>query len=58
MLGRVFTILGNTVEVRSPEGVFRSHNLMVKHSNEYRAPHEGEKPAEYYRQLFKEQQQP
>ena len=23
MLGRVFTILGNTVEVRSPEGVFR-----------------------------------
>jgi cytochrome c-type biogenesis protein CcmE len=39
-----------------PEGVFRSHNLMVKHSNEYRPPKAGEHPAEYYRQLFKKQQ--
>jgi cytochrome c-type biogenesis protein CcmE len=48
--------IGAVVEgVWSPEGVFRSHNLMVKHSNEYRAPHDGEKPAEYYRELFKQQ---
>jgi cytochrome c-type biogenesis protein CcmE len=42
----------------TPDGVFRSHNLMVKHSNEYRAPHPGEKPAEYYRELFRDQQAP
>lgn len=49
--------IGAVVEgVWTPEGVFRSHNLMVKHSNEYRAPEPGEKPAEYYRQLFKRQQ--
>jgi cytochrome c-type biogenesis protein CcmE len=49
--------IGAVVEgVWTPEGVFRSHNLMVKHSNEYRAPEPGEQPAEYYRQLFKQQQ--
>lgn len=32
-------------------GVFQSTNLMVKHSNEYRAPEHGEKPAEVYREL-------
>ena len=48
--------IGAVVEgVWTPEGVFRSHNLMVKHSNEYRAPRDGQEPAEYYRQLFKQQ---
>ncbi len=32
-------------------GVFESHNLMVKHSNEYRAPKAGEKPADMYKTL-------
>jgi cytochrome c-type biogenesis protein CcmE len=37
------------------EGVFRATNLMVKHSEEYRAPqHEGDR-TEYYRDLFEEQ---
>ncbi|NIR42608.1 MAG: cytochrome c maturation protein CcmE [Gemmatimonadetes bacterium] len=37
------------------EGVFRATNLMVKHSEEYRAPqHAGEKD-EYYRELFEDQ---
>lgn len=31
--------------------VFESTNLMVKHSNEYRAPSEGEMPEEVYREL-------
>ena len=49
--------IGAVVEgVWTPEGVFRSHNLMVKHSNEYRPPPPGTKPAEYYRQLFRKQQ--
>jgi|SRR5688572_19813018 cytochrome c-type biogenesis protein CcmE len=51
--------IGAVVEgVWTPEGVFRSHNLMVKHDNQYRAPKEGEKPSEYYRELFKQQQGP
>ncbi|UCG75601.1 MAG: cytochrome c maturation protein CcmE [Gemmatimonadota bacterium] len=33
------------------DGVFRSHNVMVKHSNEYRPPEEGEHPKEIYRSL-------
>jgi len=49
--------IGAVVEgVYTPDGVFHSHNLMVKHSNEYRPPKAGEHPAEYYRQLFKRQQ--
>ena len=32
-------------------GVFESTSVMVKHSNEYRAPKPGEKPAEMYRSL-------
>jgi cytochrome c-type biogenesis protein CcmE len=48
--------IGAVVEgVWTSEGVFRSHNLMVKHSNEYRAPREGQHPAEYHRELFKQQ---
>lgn len=53
--------IGAVVEgVWGPDSVFRSHNLMVKHSNEYRAPKEGEgqHPAEYYRELFKTSQSP
>ena len=34
--------------------VFESTSVMVKHSNEYRAPKHGEKPAEMYRSLTKE----
>lgn len=32
-------------------GEFESHNLMVKHSNEYRAPKPGEQPRELYKTL-------
>ena len=49
--------IGAVVEgVWTPDGVFRCHNLLVKHSNEYRAPPPGAKPAEYYRELFRKQQ--
>jgi len=49
--------IGAVVEgVYMADGTFRSHNLMVKHSNEYRPPKAGEHPAEYYRQLFQKQQ--
>ncbi len=34
-------------------GIFESHSIMVKHSNEYRAPHPGEKPEEMYKSLIK-----
>lgn len=37
------------------EGVFQSTNLMVKHSNEYRAPPEGHKPEYLYRGLEQKQ---
>lgn len=39
-------------------GVFESTNLMVKHSNEYRAPEHGEKPNELYRELMEQGRQP
>jgi cytochrome c-type biogenesis protein CcmE len=32
-------------------GVFHSNTLMVKHSNEYKPPAHGEKPAELYKSL-------
>lgn len=35
------------------DGVFESTNLMIKHSEEYRAPKEGEMPQEMYRSLMK-----
>ena len=35
-------------------GVFESSSLMVKHSNEYRAPAHGEKPEDVYRTLIKD----
>lgn len=36
-------------------GVFRATNLMVRHSEEYRAPQHEEGRQQYYRELFKEQ---
>lgn len=47
--------MGVVVEGRlTRAGVFESHNLMVKHSNEYRAPEEGHDPATLYRTLISE----
>jgi cytochrome c-type biogenesis protein CcmE len=46
--------MGVVVEGRyGADSVFRSSSLMVKHSNEYRAPKAGERPQEMYRTLFK-----
>ena len=36
------------------QGVFESHNLMVKHSNEYKAPHDAAKAKDLYKSLVKE----
>jgi cytochrome c-type biogenesis protein CcmE len=36
-------------------GVFQATNLMVRHSEEYRAPQHGEERQEYYRDLFEKQ---
>ena len=36
-------------------GVFEANNLMVKHSNEYKAPEGGVKPEEMYKTLIKQQ---
>jgi cytochrome c-type biogenesis protein CcmE len=35
------------------DGVFQSSSLMVKHSNEYKAPAKGERPTEMYKSLMK-----
>lgn len=35
------------------DGVFESHNLMVKHSNEYHPPKPGEQPSEMYKTLVR-----
>lgn len=44
--------MGVVVEGRMrATGVFEASNLMVMHSNEYRAPEHGEKPADMYRSL-------
>jgi cytochrome c-type biogenesis protein CcmE len=44
--------IGVVVEGRYRRGgEFESHNLMVKHSNEYRAPKPGEAPHELYKTL-------
>lgn len=46
--------IGVVVEGRyRADGTFESTNLMVKHSNEYKPPHEGQKPEEMYRSLVK-----
>lgn len=47
--------MGVVVEGRfTSAGVFESNNLMVKHSNEYRAPEEGHTPQEMYRSLMRD----
>jgi cytochrome c-type biogenesis protein CcmE len=44
--------MGVVVEGRLTQaGVFESTNLMVKHSNEYRAPEEGKRPDQLYHDL-------
>jgi cytochrome c-type biogenesis protein CcmE len=46
--------MGVVVEGRfGRDGVFQSTSLMVKHSNEYRAPRAGERPQEMYKTLIK-----
>ena len=48
--------IGVIVEGRmTSAGVFESDNLMVKHSNEYRAPPEGHAPEDVYRTLIREE---
>jgi cytochrome c-type biogenesis protein CcmE len=45
---------GVVVEGRyGKDGVFKSTSLMVKHSNEYKAPTKGERPSEMYKSLMK-----
>ncbi|MBI4541285.1 MAG: cytochrome c maturation protein CcmE [Gemmatimonadetes bacterium] len=47
--------IGVVVEGRLRQGgVFESTNLMVRHSNEYRAPTPGHRPEEIYRTLIRE----
>lgn len=47
--------IGVVVEGRYARGgVFESTNLMVKHSNEYRAPKDGHKPEEMYQSLVRQ----
>lgn len=47
--------IGALVEGHLAEGgVFRASNLLVKHSEEYRAPDHADGSAEYYRDLFRE----
>lgn len=47
--------MGVVVEGRySPDGVFQSDNVMVKHSNEYSPPKDGTHPEEAYRSLIRD----
>jgi cytochrome c-type biogenesis protein CcmE len=47
---------GVVVEGRlNRSGIFESTSLMVKHSNEYKAPHDAEKPQDAYKTLIKPQ---
>ncbi len=47
--------MGVVVEGRyDREGLFRSDNVMVKHSNEYSPPDDGSHPEEAYRSLIRE----
>lgn len=47
--------IGVIVEGRyAKDGVFNATNLMVKHSNEYKPPKEGQMPKEVYEELMKE----
>lgn len=49
--------MGVVCEGRFRNGVFESTNLMIKHSEEYRAPKEGQTPQEMYKEMFKSLQQ-
>jgi cytochrome c-type biogenesis protein CcmE len=47
--------MGVVVEGRAGnDGVFQATNLMVKHSNEYRAPKPGQEPGAMYKSLIKQ----
>ncbi len=51
--------MGVIVEGRvGPGGVFEASNLMVKHSNEYRAPKPGEEAHEKYKTLIQQSSMP
>ena len=44
--------IGVVVEGRlQSDGVFDTDRVMIKHSNEYRAPEDGERPDEAYKTL-------
>lgn len=46
--------MGVVVEGRlGADSVFQSTNLIIKHSNEYRAPKAGERPREMYKSIMK-----
>ncbi|MGH7575863.1 MAG: cytochrome c maturation protein CcmE [Longimicrobiales bacterium] len=48
--------MGVVVEGRMTRaGIFESTNLMVKHSNEYRAPEDGQHPGDMYRTLERDE---
>jgi cytochrome c-type biogenesis protein CcmE len=48
--------MGVVVEGRyNRTGVFESSSVMVRHSNEYKAPPEGHKPADRYQELIREE---
>lgn len=49
--------MGVVCEGRFRNGVFESTNLMIKHSEEYRAPKPGQTPQEMYKEMFKTLQQ-
>tara|TARA_B100000959_G_scaffold253995_1_gene285341 strand:+ start:208 stop:669 length:462 start_codon:yes stop_codon:yes gene_type:complete len=44
--------MGVVVEGQYDGQIFKSERVMVKHSNEYRAPKEGERPQEIYKTLL------
>lgn len=47
--------IGVIVEGRlQKDGVFQATSVMVKHSNEYRPPHEGERPEQLYKDLIRD----
>jgi cytochrome c-type biogenesis protein CcmE len=46
--------MGVVVEGRYQHGLFQATNLMVKHSNEYRAPKPGEEAHEKYKTLIQQ----
>jgi cytochrome c-type biogenesis protein CcmE len=51
--GMGVVVEGKFRRVSGGEAVFESKNLMIKHSEEYRAPKDGKMPQEMYRSLIK-----